>query len=256
MARLDSPAFQILLILCLSLLPSRSGSAVIQLLLHKVRKTKLTAETTPSVLPEGPISAQQLLTTGSPSTDDYKSSTRPVQGGLALPGNDPRHPKAVRRMEKNGWLNIPLQPSDGSLDQSEQNANAGSTRDIDEGLSPALQAKQSLIPPREFPLKGSGETLLLLRLPSHNIKKSWCRMHPFKQEIRHHGCNSTVIDNHMCYGQCNSFYIPGNFVSCSRCTPSAWKIITVELKCPSRSQASVVKKVKITESCHCRPCDI
>ena len=273
MARLNSPVFLIMFIACLSFLRDSNSSAVIQLLLHKVHKPKPTALgeqgskidflTTPprnshkiaQNLPMKPEASEGVGLTAN-------GEGNPLAGlGKALSDLKPRDLKNLANKERNGWRKLPIKPSDGESNQDKadnDNGRTGSDQSKESSEPVRHAARPALHPmlPKRFPLKNSGGAILLFKLPRKNIKNSWCHRHPFQQRIHHHGCNATYVNNYMCYGQCNSFFIPNNFVSCSQCVPSTRKILNVELKCPGQTPDVLVKRVAITESCDCRPCNL
>ncbi|XP_068677242.1 uncharacterized protein [Montipora foliosa] len=96
----------------------------------------------------------------------------------------------------------------------------------------------------------------LINLGHIDLKPDVCKAYQFKETIRHRGCNSVSIDNNMCYGQCNSFYIPKRFVSRSYCAPSRMETYEVRLECPGQTPDHVVKKVSVVKECACKDCGL
>ena len=139
------------------------------------------------------------------------------------------------------WKRLPIKP-DTEPDESER-------RQIhaDDGTSPPAKSKLR----KDFPLNGGRSLADVGRL---NLRADWCEAHPFQEKIHHHGCKATFVENNMCYGQCNSFYIPKKFVSCSYCSPSEQQTLQVRLECPGQNPNFVVKKVTVVKDCRCTTC--
>ena len=99
---------------------------------------------------------------------------------------------------------------------------------------------------------------VVLPLTRKQIAKmsSWCKSQQYEQVVKHEGCQSIKIVNRLCYGQCNSFYIPrykDEFEACSKCTPTDSALTPVKLNCEGNT--SKIKKVFIVKRCGCRPCN-
>ncbi|KAG8189079.1 hypothetical protein JTE90_028627 [Oedothorax gibbosus] len=115
-----------------------------------------------------------------------------------------------------------------------------------------------------FTLKSDGPGHVIFR--AGEIKRDWCRTIPFKQSVTSGRCSKTV-DNNLCYGQCNSFFIPQSekgsnkvaFQSFSSCKPHRLRWVNVTLDCPSgrrTNQQKVVQKTILkVESCRCIAAD-
>lgn len=96
------------------------------------------------------------------------------------------------------------------------------------------------------------------------VKKDWCRTIPFEQNVTAGRCSKTVRNN-LCYGQCNSFFIPQSekgsnkvaFQSFSFCKPHRLRWVNVTLDCPSgrHSNKVVQKTILKVESCRCIAAD-
>lgn len=128
-------------------------------------------------------------------------------------------------------------------------------------VNPKVQSEQgqnSILAPQvvgrtNLPLQNG---LSLINLGPIDLKPDACRAYSFKEKIRHRGCNNVTIENNMCYGQCNSFYIPKRFVSCSYCAPSRMEIYEIRLECPGQNPDFVLKKVPIVKECACKDCGL
>lgn len=160
------------------------------------------------------------------------------------------------RSAKQPWEFLPIKPQE---EKDEESGNIPLQIKVDYGGSE--HAKNSVVTPQakpvlyghELPISSGSSIMNLGRL---NLKTDWCNAHPFKETVRHHGCESVEIDNNMCYGQCNSFYIPKRFFSCSYCAPSREETVSVRLECPGKNPSFVIKKVKIVLDCACKDCGL
>lgn len=174
-----------------------------------------------------------------------------VQAGSGLPLGS-----GSKRSGRQPWEFLPIKP---------QEENDGDSENIPLQLKVDFDgrehSKNSVVTPqakpivygKDLPLAGGSSVMNLGRL---NLKTDWCNAHPFEETIHHHGCNSVKVNNNMCYGQCNSFYIPKRFFSCSYCAPSREETINVRLECPGQNPSFVVKKVKIVLQCACTDCGL
>lgn len=92
-------------------------------------------------------------------------------------------------------------------------------------------------------------------LPSA-VNKSWCRSALFKERITEPGCESKLVYNRFCYGQCMSFYVPRypleSFRSCTACVPVVMEKKIIRLKCPQRKSRVLMKEITLVKSCRCR----
>lgn len=88
------------------------------------------------------------------------------------------------------------------------------------------------------------------------FNQSWCRSAMFKERISEPGCESKLVYNRFCYGQCMSFYVPRypltNFSSCTACVPVLKEKRLIRLKCPQRKTPILFKEVLFVKSCRCR----
>lgn len=105
----------------------------------------------------------------------------------------------------------------------------------------------------DLPLKNG---LSMINLGHLELKLDVCTAYHFKETVRHRGCNTFTIDNKMCYGQCNSFYIPKRFLSCSYCAPSKLETLSVRLECPGQSPNFVIKRISVVKECGCKDCGL
>ncbi|XP_071833554.1 gremlin-2-like [Apostichopus japonicus] len=95
------------------------------------------------------------------------------------------------------------------------------------------------------------------------LRDDWCKAYTLRQRIEEPGCISRIITNRLCYGQCNSFYIPKQsndynqaFQSCSFCKPQKVAYITVTLRCPGQDPPIKTKRVKRIKKCRCMAIDV
>ena len=203
-----------------------------------------------SDLPESSKSGQSLmqLKVSRPSALG-NVNLKPAQDSSGLPLGSGTQPRSGRQP----WEFLPIKP------QQEPDGDTGNIPlqinvdfDGDEHTENSVEAKP-ILDGQEFPLSGGMSLMNLGRL---NLKTDWCNAHPFKETVRHHGCVSVEVDNKMCYGQCNSFYIPKKFFSCSYCAPSRQQTINVRLECPGQNPSFVIKKVLIVLECACKDCGL
>jgi len=96
-------------------------------------------------------------------------------------------------------------------------------------------------------------------LPPKKIKDDWCKGERFRMEIKAEGCTSRKIRNRLCYGQCNSFYIPNDdfsdpsavFATCSTCKPSKTSFKSITMVCPGQVPRKQRRRVTIVKDCQC-----
>ncbi|XP_020794140.2 DAN domain family member 5 [Boleophthalmus pectinirostris] len=89
--------------------------------------------------------------------------------------------------------------------------------------------------------------------------KQTCTAVPFNQKVTEEGCEPVTVYNKLCFGQCNSMFIPEVELSsgaphhqrtpCSRCAPSKARTRTVPLHCGARGVRE--KTVMVVEECKC-----
>ena len=96
-----------------------------------------------------------------------------------------------------------------------------------------------------------------------NLKTSWCMATDIEQSIQEEGCETKVIQNKACVGQCFSYYSPGTFPMrsarrrtkyCYFCKPSLKSWTKVSLECPGKEHNQVDKLVEVIYACSCRNC--
>jgi len=181
-------------------------------------------------------SAQRDLGLNGPTSKANDDSDSPIGSG-------------DRELGKQPWEFLPIKPQDQSDEASENIPEQKASFDRSE------HGKNSVVTDlnQQLPLMGGSSVMNLGRL---NLKEDWCNAHPFKETIRHHGCTTVEVENNMCYGQCNSFYILKRFFSCSYCAPSKVETKTVRLECPGQNPSFVVKKVQIVLDCACKDCGL
>lgn len=102
-------------------------------------------------------------------------------------------------------------------------------------------------------------------LYSGSKASSWCKATVFEQSIRETGCETKIVQNKACVGQCFSYYSPETFPMryasrrrrrkyCAVCKPSVKSWITVSLKCPGKNHNQVDKLVEMIYACSCKKC--
>lgn len=88
------------------------------------------------------------------------------------------------------------------------------------------------------------------------LNNSWCRSALFKERITEPGCESKLVYNRFCYGQCTSFYVPryplASFRTCNACVPVLTEKRLIQLKCPGRKNKVHLKEILLVKSCRCR----
>lgn len=127
-----------------------------------------------------------------------------------------------------------------------------------------LRTRNYLNNPREAP-RGRDRFLLKSDGPGQvifgadEVKKDWCRTIPFNQSVTASRCKTKVIKNNLCYGQCNSFFIPQSertsnkvaFQSCANCKPQRLRWVNVTLSCPGQNPPKMQMTILKVESCRC-----
>lgn len=187
-------------------------------------------------------SAQSDLSLRDPTSKATTSIGSPVRDG-------------DKKLEKQPWEFLPIKPQEQSHEASENIPELKASFDRSEHEKNSVvtyQAKPAALN-MKFLLKEGGSAMSLGRL---SLKTDWCIAHPFNETVRHHGCTTVEVTNNMCYGQCNSFYIPRRFFSCSYCAPSKMESKNVRLECPGQNPAFVIKKVHIVLECACKDCGL
>lgn len=188
----------------------------------------------------------------SPSDLNLKSATKQqARGGLPLQSSS-------SSTQKEPWERLPIRPkketegkNGNNPEISVQFSGSGATEDS-VGKRPATR-RPVISNSNKMPISSGVPQVKLGRM---NLKSEWCVIHPFKDIVHHRGCQTAEINNSMCYGQCNSFFIPKKFVSCSYCAPSSQETIKVRLECPGQNPSFVIKKVKIVKECACKDCGL
>nr|XP_012557245.1 neuroblastoma suppressor of tumorigenicity 1 [Hydra vulgaris] len=93
-----------------------------------------------------------------------------------------------------------------------------------------------------------------------SFSTSFCQAKQFKQMISHPGCQSKIIQNFFCYGQCESTFTPSinnneseftheAVMKCSACRPTKPYFKDVSLKCDNGK--SIIRTVAYFEFCQC-----
>lgn len=157
---------------------------------------------------------------------------------------------------KRSWELLPLKPNQ-QTDTQLQRGNISPppvvpSPDSKHAMNSVLSSKTQQVQQSKLPLRHGKNVINFGRI---ELKTDWCTPIHFKETIKHHGCKSVSVDNNMCYGQCNSFYIPKHLVSCSYCTASKVETMNVRLECPGQNPDFIVKKVAIVKECSCKDCE-
>ena len=99
--------------------------------------------------------------------------------------------------------------------------------------------------------KSSAQVLMGL----DKIRDDFCKIQTFAQKIEVDGCHPKTIINNMCYGQCNSFYIPNHsmppFRTCGNCEALKTQKLRITLVCPGRLDGLHTLHVDKVLSCRC-----
>lgn len=86
--------------------------------------------------------------------------------------------------------------------------------------------------------------------------KENCRHQYFRKPVLVPNCEPKFIRNKICFGQCNSIYIPQvgkNFKDCKACIPSEWTNKTITLKCQIDGvKKNVYKNLTLVHRCRCQ----
>ncbi|XP_078374497.1 neuroblastoma suppressor of tumorigenicity 1-like [Oculina patagonica] len=100
--------------------------------------------------------------------------------------------------------------------------------------------------------------------PLPDTKSSWCMATDIEQSIEEKGCETKVIKNKACVGQCFSYYSPGTFPVryaarkrtkyCDVCKPSLKSWTKISLNCPGKKNSQVDKLVEMIYDCSCKRC--
>ncbi|XP_040202429.1 DAN domain family member 5 [Rana temporaria] len=93
----------------------------------------------------------------------------------------------------------------------------------------------------------------VLPLAQEALKRSRCNAMPFVQNIYRENCAPIRIPNKFCFGQCNSFYVPGwparLSQPCTSCSPIKSRRISIPLQC--RGGRLFWEEVVLVEECGC-----
>ncbi|NP_001037924.1 DAN domain family member 5 isoform 1 precursor [Xenopus tropicalis] len=85
------------------------------------------------------------------------------------------------------------------------------------------------------------------------LKRSRCHALPFIQNVFRKNCFPVRLPNKFCFGQCNSFYVPGWPAGlsqpCTSCAPSRSRRISLPLRC--RAGHLAWQEVELVEECEC-----
>ncbi|XP_037673988.1 DAN domain family member 5 [Choloepus didactylus] len=112
-------------------------------------------------------------------------------------------------------------------------------------------------------LPGGQEVAATVSLPldPQEVAQETCKAAPFTQVISRPGCTTTRVRNHLCFGHCSSFYVPGSdpapLALCNSCVPARRRQAPVVLWCHTGTPSSRWRRVKtsavVVEGCQCGP---
>ncbi|KAG7253489.1 hypothetical protein CRUP_012536 [Coryphaenoides rupestris] len=102
----------------------------------------------------------------------------------------------------------------------------------------------------------------LVALSLKDARLQSCSAVPFTQRVRAEGCEEVTLRNKLCFGQCNSLFVPSGEEeeeeegagrarrgACSRCSPSRSHEVRVPLRCGSKGLLE--RRVMVVEECRC-----
>ncbi|XP_077329591.1 DAN domain family member 5-like [Lithobates pipiens] len=93
----------------------------------------------------------------------------------------------------------------------------------------------------------------VLPLTWEALKRSRCDAMPFVQNVFRENCAPMRIPNKFCFGQCNSFYVPGwpstESQPCTSCSPTQSRRISIPLQCHGGQH--FWEEVVLVEACGC-----
>lgn len=106
------------------------------------------------------------------------------------------------------------------------------------------------------PILFTNDKGVILPIMPSDVNRSSCRSALFKERITEPGCDSKLVYNRFCYGQCMSFYVPqfphAGFRICNACVPVSTQKRFIQLKCPGRKNKVHRKEILLVKSCRCR----
>ena len=85
-----------------------------------------------------------------------------------------------------------------------------------------------------------------------------CKAITSRQAVTIEGCEMRYVRNRICFGRCNSVYIPqlfGNFKHCKACIPSRWIRKTISFRCKPTNETDLgfqFRTLKIIKDCKCQ----
>ncbi|KAM7142137.1 DAN domain family member 5 isoform 1-T1 [Molossus nigricans] len=101
---------------------------------------------------------------------------------------------------------------------------------------------------------------MTLPLDPQEVAQEMCKAVPFIQVLSQPGCMAMRVRNHLCFGYCSSFFIPGvdpaSLVLCNSCVPTRRHWVPVFLWCRVGSPVSrrrVRTSTVLVERCQCSP---
>ena len=211
-----------------------------------------------SKLPQRPANFHDFKQMRAQRNSDLPKALIAKQALMQLGGSrqsaDNKH--GLKAQQKTKDFTLPLKPSRELGVQYKDNIPANPevpSRNNEEAQNSVLLPHTQPTVHTDLPLKNG---MSLINLGHLDLKTDMCKAYHFKETVRHHGCKSVNIDNNMCYGQCNSFYIPKRFVSCSYCAPTRQEVVGVRLECPGQNPDFVIKKVSVVKECGCKDCGL
>ena len=83
----------------------------------------------------------------------------------------------------------------------------------------------------------------------------FCKMQEFNQTIKGEGCKTVYVLNNLCYGQCNSIFMPykkQELFTCYQCTAVKKRHLNVTQQCIENHKIKLkLIRVNIVEKCEC-----
>ncbi|KAM4675857.1 DAN domain family member 5 [Discoglossus pictus] len=93
----------------------------------------------------------------------------------------------------------------------------------------------------------------ILHIDQEDMTRAKCQALPFVQVVWQKNCHPVRVPNRFCFGQCNSFYVPGWPAGlaqpCASCMPSRSRSSFVTLHCHGGRTSQIL--VELIEECDC-----
>jgi len=86
-----------------------------------------------------------------------------------------------------------------------------------------------------------------------------CRALPFNMDVYVDGCEKLTVQNNLCYGGCNTLYVPHDrntrkIQACYVCAPLVKEAVPIPLTCTKRDGGKFIRFTYVTfiQMCECR----